>query len=168
MENTGNPREDYINGYFTKGNREVVMASFRWAVYDRGIKPFRMYDQGYALPRANHADMFLWHDGSKFDWNNPEHKAYPFFDAAGNPTRDIRLYETLVVNGDKYKNRKAEVYRGGREGFGTGAKEGMKFQFGYGFRKFIRDKDNEMKKKPYSFLTILFSSVQMVLNTSSI
>lgn len=150
VENTGNPREDYINGYFTKGNREVVMASFRWAVYDRGIKPFRMYDQGYALPRANHADMFLWHDGSKFDWNNPEHKAHPFFDAAGNPTRDIRLYETLVVNGDKYKNRKAEVYRGGREGFGTGAKEGMKFQFGYGFRKFIRDKDNEMNKKPYS------------------
>ncbi len=150
VENTGNPREDYINGYFTKGNREVVMASFRWGVYEKGIKPFRMYDQGYSLPRGNHADMFLWHDGSKFDWNNPEHKAHPFFDAAGNPTRDIRLYETLVVNGDKYKGRKAEVYRGGREGFGTGAKEGMKFQFGYGFRKFIRDKANEMDKKPYS------------------
>lgn len=146
VENTGNPREDYINGYFTKGNREVVMASFRWGVYEKGIKPFRMYDQGYSLPRGNHADMFLWHDGSKFDWNNPEHKAHPFFDAAGNPTRDIRLYETLVVNGDKYKGRKAEVYRGGREGFGTGAKEGMKFQFGYGFRKFIRDKANEMDK----------------------
>ena len=150
VENTGNPREDYINGYFTKGNREVVMASFRWGVYEKGIKPFRMYDQGYSLPRGNHADMFLWYDGSKFDWNNPEHKAHPFFDAAGNPTRDIRLYETLVVNGDKYKGRKAEVYRGGREGFGTGAKEGMKFQFGYGFRKFIRDKANEMDKKPYS------------------
>lgn len=150
VENTGNPREDYINGYFTKGNREVVMASFRWGVYVKGNKGFRMFDQGYGMPRGNHADMFLWHDGSKFDWNNPEHKAHPFFDAAGNPTRDIRLYETLVVNGDKYKGRKAEVYRGGREGFGTGAKEGMKFQFGYGFRKFIRDKANEMDKKPYS------------------
>lgn len=65
VENTGNPREDYINGYFTKGNREVVMASFRWGVYEKGIKPFRMYDQGYSLPRGNHADMFLWHDGFK-------------------------------------------------------------------------------------------------------
>lgn len=150
VENTGNPREDYINGYFTKGNREVVMASFRWGVYAKGNKGFRMFDQGYGMPRGNYADMFLWHDGSKFDWNNPEHKAHPFFDAAGNPTRDIRLYETLVVNGDKYKGRKADVYRGGREGFGAGAKEGMKFQFGYGFRKFIRDKANEMDKKPYS------------------
>lgn len=150
IENTGNPREDYINGYFTKGNREVVMASFRWGTYVSSIKPFRMYDQGYSLPRSNHADMFLWKDGSKFDWNNPEHKKYPFFDAAGNPTRDIRLYETLVVNGDKYKNRKAEVYRGGREGVGTGTIEGQKFQFGYGFRKFIRDKADEMNKKPYS------------------
>lgn len=150
VENTGNPREDYVNGYFTKGNHEVVMASFRWAVYGKGIKPFRMYDQGYSLPRSSHADMFLWKDGTKFDWSNPEHKAHPFFDENGNPTRDIRLYETLVVNGDKYKGRTAEVYKGGREGYGAGAKEGMKFQYGYGFRKFIRDKDSEMDKKPYS------------------
>ncbi|WP_347023606.1 RagB/SusD family nutrient uptake outer membrane protein [Bacteroides eggerthii] len=150
VENTGNPRTDYINGYFTKGNREVVMASFRWGVYAKGNKSFRMFDQGYGMPRGNHADMFLWHDGSKFDWNNPEHRAHPFFDASGNPTRDIRLYETLVVNGDKYKGRKAEVFVGGSEGFGPGAKEGQKFQFGYGFRKFIRDKANEMDKKPYS------------------
>lgn len=155
VENTGNPREDYINGYFTKGNREVIMASFRWATYVKGNKGFRMFDQGYGMPRANHADMFLWKDGNKFSWDevndeNSEHYKQPFFDAAGNPTRDIRLYETLVVNEDKYKGRKAEVYRGGREGYGTGAAEGMKFQFGYGFRKFIRDKDNEMNNKPYS------------------
>lgn len=68
------------------------MASFRWAVYDRGIKPFRMYDQGYALPRANHADMFLWHDGSKFDWNNPEHKAHPFL-----MRQEIRLATSVCM-----------------------------------------------------------------------
>lgn len=150
IENAGDPREDYIKGYFTKGNKEVVMASFRWPTYQKGIKPFRVYDSGYGMPRSSYADMFLWKDGSKFDWNNPEHRAHPFFDAAGNPTRDIRLYETLVVNGDKYKGRKAEVWRGGREGYGSGAKEGQKFQFGYGFRKFLRDKDNEMHNKPYS------------------
>lgn len=150
IENTGNPREDYINGYFTKGNREVVMASFRWGTYQKGNKGFRMFDQGYGMPRGNYADMFLWKDGSKFDWNNSEHRAHPFFDASGNPTRDIRLYETLVVNGDKWQGRKAEVYKGGREGYGTGSSVGQKTQFGYGFRKFIRDKQNEMHNKPYS------------------
>lgn len=163
IENTGNPREDYINGYFTKGNREVVMASFRWGVYAKGNKGFRMFDQGYGMPRSNYADMFLWKDGSKFDWNNPEHRAHPFFDAAGKPTRDIRLYETLVVNGDKYKGRPAEVYRGGREGYGAGAAEGMKFQFGYGFRKFIRDKANEMNKKPYSCPLIRMPEIHLYM-----
>ena len=163
VENTGDPREDYINGYFTKGNKEVVMASFRWGTYVKGNKGFRMFDQGYGMPRSNHADMFLWKDGSRFDWNNPEHRAHPFFDAAGNPTRDIRLYETLVVNGDKYKGRKAEVYRGGREGYGAGAKEGQKFQFGYGFRKFIRDKDTEMHNKPYSCPLIRMPEIHLYM-----
>ena len=163
VENTGNPREDYINGYFTKGNREVVMPSFRWGVYEKGIKPFRMYDGGYGMPRSNYADMFQWKDGSKFDWNNPEHRAHPFFDAAGKPTRDIRLYETLVVNSDIYQNRPAEVYRGGREGYGPGAKEGQKFQFGYGFRKFIRDKRGEMHKKPYSCPLIRMPEIHLYM-----
>ena len=82
IENTGDPREDYVNGYFTKGNREVVMASFRWGFYTASNKAYRMYDQGYGMPRSSHADMFLWKDGSKFDWNNPEHRAHPFFDEA--------------------------------------------------------------------------------------
>ncbi len=150
IENTGDPRTDYVNGYFTKGNQEVVMASFRWGTYDGVDKPFRMYEGGYGAPRGNYADMFQWHDGSKFDWNNPEHRAHPFFDAAGNPTRDIRLYENLVVNGDKWQGRTAEVYKGGREGYGTGSKVQQKTQYGYGFRKFVRDKKNEMKGKPYS------------------
>ena len=151
IENTGNPQDDYVSGYFVKGNREVIMASFRWGTYNRGIKPFRMYESGYGAPRGNYADMFQWKkDGSDFDWNNPEHRAHPFFDANGNPTRDARLYETLVVNGDKWQGRKAEVYTGGREGYGTGSSVGQKTQYGYGFRKFIRDKLNEMNNKPYS------------------
>lgn len=80
IENTGNPREDYVNGYFTKGNQEVVMASFRWGTYDGVDKPFRMYESGYGIPRGNYADMFQWKDGSTFDWNNQTHRAHPFFD----------------------------------------------------------------------------------------
>lgn len=150
IENTGNPQEDYVSGYFVKGNHEVIMASFRWGTYVKGIKPFRMYESGYGAPRGSYADMFQWKDGSDFDWNNPEHRAFPFFDAAGKPTRDARLYETLLVNGDKWAGRKSEVYVGGREGFGTGSSIGQKTQYGYGFRKFIRDKHDEMHNSLYS------------------
>lgn len=148
IENTGNPQDDYVSGYFVKGNREVVMASFRWGIYSKGIKPFRMYEDGYGAPRGNYADMFQWKDGTDFDWDNPEHRAHPFFDANGKPTRDVRLYETLLVNGDKWQGRKAEVYIGGREGPGGSIRQ--KTQYGYGLRKFIRDKQNEMHNKPYS------------------
>lgn len=149
IENTGNPQDDYVSGYFVKGNREVVMASFRWGTYNGGIKPFRMYEDNYGSPRGSYADMFQWKDGTDFDWDNPEHRAHPFFDASGKPTRDVRLYETLLVNGDKWQGRKAEVYVGGREGPGASGIR-QKTQYGYGFRKFIRDKKNEMHNKPYS------------------
>lgn len=151
IENTGNPREDYLNGYFTKGNREVIMASFRWGIYDGIDKPFRMYESNYGSPRSSFADLFEWKaDGSKFDWNNPEHRAHPFFDANGDMTRDARLYENLVVNGDKWQGRTAEVYSGGREGLGSGSSVQQKTQYGYGYRKFIRDKKGEIAGQPYS------------------
>lgn len=151
IENTGKPQEDYVTGYFVKGSREVVMASFRWATYNNGIRPFKSYESGYGgAPRGSYADMFQWKDGSEFDWNNVEHRSHPFFDENGNPTRDVRIYETLVINGDKWQGRKAEVYQGGREGFGPGSKVAKWTMYGYGFRKFIRDKHNEMQNKPYS------------------
>ncbi len=150
IENTGNPREDYVNGYFTRGNQEVIMASFRWGSYNDADKPFRMYEEGYGIPRGNYANMFQWKDGTPFDWNNPIHRANPFFDENGKPNRDIRMYENLLVNGDKWQGRVAQVYTGGREGFGKGSKIKKKTRFGYGFRKFVRDKKHEMKGKPYS------------------
>ncbi|MCJ7689773.1 MAG: O-antigen ligase family protein, partial [Clostridiaceae bacterium] len=45
--------------------------------------------------------------------NNPVHAADPFF-KNGLPVRDVRLYETCIVNGDAYKGRTAELYVGGR------------------------------------------------------
>lgn len=73
------------------------MASFRWGTYDGVDKPFRMYESGYGIPRGNYADMFQWKDGSTFDWNNQTHRAHPFFDEKGQPNRDVRLYENLLV-----------------------------------------------------------------------
>lgn len=165
IQNSGNPQDDYVSGYFVKGNREVIMVSFRWGTYSKGIKPFRMYESGFGSPRSNYADMFQWkEDGSDFDWDKQEHRANPFFDANGNPTRDVRLYETLVVNGDKWQGRTAEVYKKGREGYPSSVSGwGQKSEYGYGFRKFIRDKHNEMNNKPYSCPLIRIPEIYLSL-----
>ena len=149
--NTGNPREDYVNGYWTRGSKEIIMSSHRWAVYDTGMKSIdRGHNDNNNVYRANYANMFQWKDGSDFDWNNPEHAAHPFWDEDMNPTRDIRLYESLIINQDKYQNQSngAECYQGGRQ-----SKENAKFTrsslYGYTMRKFIRDRENEVDNQPY-------------------
>lgn len=150
--NTGNPREDYINGYWTRGSEEIIISSHRWAVYDMSFKSIdRGHNDGPTGTRASYADMFQWkEDGSDFDWENPSHIAHPFFDENMNPTRDIRLYETLIINQDKYQNQPegAECYVTGRQ-----SKDNRLFnqssKYGYTIRKFVRDKGEEMKNKPY-------------------
>lgn len=148
---TDNPREDYVNGYWTRGSKEIILSSHRYAVYDMGMKSLdRGHNDHDNATRSSYADMFQWKDGSNFNWKNPEHAAHPFFDEDMQPTRDIRLYETLIINQDKFKNQPngAECYQGGRQ-----SKEDDKYKksskYGYSIRKFVRDKAEEVKNKPY-------------------
>lgn len=149
--NTGNPREDYINGYWTRGSREIIMSSHRFAVYDMSTKPLdRGHNDCDIATRASYADMFEWKDGSAFDWKNETHAAHPFFDENMKPTRDIRLYETLIINQDKFKNQTngAECYQGGRQSM-ENSSYNKSSKYGYSVRKFVRDKAEEVKNKPY-------------------
>lgn len=149
LVNTGDPREDFVNAYFTRYNREVLIASHRWAICG-GNKAIQQIKFGISNPTGNYGDMFEWKTGEPFDWNNPEHSACPFFDKDGNPTRDIRMYETLMVNGDKWQGRKLEGYEGGREGWNSTDANFQKNAYnGYGMRKFQRDLSTERNGKPY-------------------
>lgn len=149
LVNTGNPREDFVNAYFTRYNREVLIASHRWVTCG-GNKAIQQIKFGISNPTGNYGDMFEWKTGEPFDWNNPEHRAHPFFDENNNPTRDIRMYETLMVNGDKWQGRKLEGYEGGREGWNSTNSNFQKNAYnGYGMRKFQRDLSTERNGKPY-------------------
>lgn len=142
LVNTGNPREDYQAGYFNRNNGEILISS-RWrATYDRGQFFMSQLAYGVCNPTLNLVDMFPMADGSDFDWSNPEHAQYPFF-KDGVPTRDVRLYETCIVNEDDFQNRKAETYVGGRE-----YNRSMLAKSGFGFRKFFQDQ-NSVYGKPY-------------------
>lgn len=118
LVNTGNPRKDFYEGFFERFNHEVLISSHRYEKWDINCKPLKQVSYGAALPTLNYADMFDMKDGTPFSWDNPEHRAHPFFDADGNEVRDPRLYETLIVTGDKFWNdhkRGAEICEGGRE-----------------------------------------------------
>lgn len=44
-------------------------------------------------------------NGDDFDWDNPVHKKNPFIN------RDPRLCETILLDGDDFQGRKAEVFK---------------------------------------------------------
>lgn len=143
---TGDPRKDFLAGYYNRYTGETLINSKRFNRITQQwyycIVPLRW---GNSIPSGVYGDMFETIDGEAFDWNNPKHAAHPFFDENGNMTRDPRLYETLWVNGDKFRGRTVEMYEGGRESWtGQGATMQMNFYDGYGLRKFALDHDTEL------------------------
>lgn len=155
LVDTGNPREDYKNGYFTRYNHEVLISSHRWTRWDVSSKCFFQMKYGVCVPTLNFVDMFEMRDGTKFDWNKEEHKNNPFFDENGEMVRDPRLYETFIVNEDKFRGRKAEICSEGRERpkvFGSGASNrwsNMMSYYGIAMRKHYQDHDTEVNQQFY-------------------
>ena len=151
MVNTGNPRKDFLSGYYDRGSMETIIASHRYNKVDniwrRWLCQIRW---ARTIPSALYGDMFETVEGEKFDWE--KHGDYPFWDENGNPTRDARLYETLWVNGDSYRGRKIEIYQGGRETWeGNGEMQSMEngAYNGYGLRKFALDQGTELFSRYY-------------------
>lgn len=145
---TGHPREDFAAGYFNRHNNEVFISSRRFTTYATGKLPFAQVRYGVASPTLTYVDMFQMNDGTEFDWNNPDHKKFPFFDKEGNPRRDIRLYETVAINGDKFKgNQKVEIYEGTKQ---APYSQGRMSYNGLAMRKFIRNFNDEVNGKFYS------------------
>ena len=148
LVNTGNPRDDFAAGYFNRHNGEVLISSRRFTTYATGKLPFAQVRYGVASPTLTYVDMFQMKDGTEFDWNNPDHNKFPFFDKDGNPRRDIRLYETVAVNGDKFKGaQKVQIFEGTTQ---SPYKDGRMSYNGFAMRKFIRNFNDEVNGKFYS------------------
>jgi hypothetical protein len=114
LVNTGTPRADFQAAYFNRGNNEILISSRWYITWSTSMWEFAQMRYGMASSTLNLVDMFPMADGSDFSWNNPDHAANPFF-KNGIPVRDIRLYETVVINDDQYAGRKAQCYVGGIE-----------------------------------------------------
>lgn len=166
LVDTGNPRKDFYSGYFDRYNHECLIASHRWIKWDRNAKSISQLRFGVANPTLNYVDMFPMKDGSDFNWDNEEHRKCPFFNEEGKEVRDPRLYETIIVTGDKYDGRQAEIYKGGREqpkdmgGGQDGIFGGMGYT-GITIRKHVQDLKTDLNGKYYQCPLMRLSEVYL-------
>jgi hypothetical protein len=94
---------------------------------------------GINSPTSEFVDAFEMADGSKFDWNNQEHKANPY------KNRDPRLSAYVLSNGDPWMGRNVETYlykdADGTEKGGSDTKYGQdnwnSSKTSYNVRKFL-------------------------------
>jgi starch-binding outer membrane protein, SusD/RagB family len=131
-------RADFQKAYLARGNGEILISTRKIYQAATGYTFYTAsFSWGSGCPTQEVVDMFPMANGTPIlasgSGYNP---AFPFFTAAGVAVRDPRLYETVLVNGDAFQGRTAELYIGGRE---RTAISGVQAHTGYIVRKFMLD-----------------------------
>lgn len=166
LVNTGKPRQDFQDAYYKRNNGEVLIGTrVRYqspGLWDGNYYFYQSADRyGTACPTQEYVDMFGMDNGLPIDdpgsgWDPADPWA----------NRDPRLYETVLVNGDNFQGRTAELWIGGRERKDENFKGTMS---GYGLRKFLLDRDNATSFQsvvhwPYLRLPEIYLSYAEALN----
>ena len=100
-------------------------------------------EKSLAVPTQEMIDSYYMVDGSKFDWNNPEHAANPY------KNREPRFYASVLYNGAPWKERIIETFVGGTDGFKEFGIENHpnSTTTGYYIRKLLNEKTTDINKK---------------------
>lgn len=131
------PRDIFRSAYFDRGNGEVVISTrvcYTAPDFWDGSYSFMQCagDYGTAGPTQELVDMFGMKESGLPTGEDPLFDPkYPY------EGRDPRLFETVVVNGDKYYGRTAQIYVGGKDDQSNAAYGPWKT--GYRLRKFLLD-----------------------------
>lgn len=96
-----NTSEDIFVKYFTANMQQLL---------HKVSGPNGWHNWGTQAPIGEMVDEYEMKDGTKFDWNNPEHKANPY------KNREPRFYSTIFYEGAKWKKRPSDVERLDPEG----------------------------------------------------
>lgn len=136
----GDHRKDFQDAWYKRANGEVLISTrVRYTCPDIWDGDFYFMQSsgwyGCGCPTLNYMDMFAMVDGTPFnlDWDHIPPGVNPF------EGRDPRLYETLVINGDKWQGRTAETYIGGRE---QKTENDTRCRTGSVMRKFLLEHDD--------------------------
>lgn len=138
VSGSGNYRKDFQDAYYKRGNKEILISTrtrFKSGGYWAANYYFYQSAGGYgtACPTKEYVDMFPMSDGTPFDPETGYKSPNPW------ANRDPRLYETVLVNGDAFQGRDAQLWVGGLERPSL-AYNGSKS--GFGLKKFLLDRDN--------------------------
>jgi len=169
LVNTGNPRKDFQDAYYKRGNGEILISTrVRYQSPGWWSGEYYFYQSagnyGTSCPTQEYVDMFGMANG--LDINDP---ASGFDSDDPFTNRDPRLYETVLVNGDSYKGRTAELWIGGRERQNANFKGSAT---GYGLRKFLLERNNSTSVNsvvvwPYLRLAEIYLTAAEALNEAN-
>lgn len=104
--------QNYTDIFLTVGHSEDIFIHYydvindiSWDVPDPGKfnGPNGYHNWGGNTPLGQLVDAYKMIDGSKFDWNNPAHKADPY------ANRDPRFYASILHEGAKWRTRPDDV-----------------------------------------------------------
>ena len=109
--------------------------------------------EGRVTPSQNLVDDYEMIDGSKFDWNNPEHALSPY------SNRDPRLALSIYTNGSSFKNTTIETFEGGAH---KRIKNGT--MTGYYLRKFVDSNIDLMVNGTSNHPWVIFRISEIYLN----
>lgn len=109
--------------------------------------------EGRVTPSQNLVDDYERTDGSRFDWNNPEHASAPY------ANRDPRLAMTVFANGSPFKTTMIETFEGGAH---KRIKNGT--LTGYYLRKFVDTNIDLIVNGTSNHPWVIFRISEMYLN----
>lgn len=105
-------RDNYINLFLNHGNDEDILLFYwdnvndpSWETPNPGLYngPNGYHNWGGNTPLGQLVDSYEMADGTKFSWDNPQHKAAPY------ENRDPRFYASILYDGSKWRQRPDDV-----------------------------------------------------------
>lgn len=150
-------RDAYNKAYFTRENNKELLFSTHISRFSK----FNSWDEwqyifvnsgngtvitGGLTPTLEFMEMFPMSKGEPFQLNSTTNPFYTDNDY-NKPTRDPRLYETMLVNGTQFGDHAAELWIGGRDNINDTEKETGKYATGFGCYKFYKEGVNSLKDK---------------------
>lgn len=136
-----NYREKFRNAYLQRGNTEMLIST-RIGYTNHGTFRNTSCPSGAFTPTQEYVEMFPMADGTPFDYEQSVVKKNMFFSEnnPNAPSRDPRLYETVLVPDAAFQGHPAQMWVGGKEMQQNSVTESGEYASGYGLYKFILDK----------------------------
>lgn len=136
-------RDAFNTAYFTRESTELLISTRVigqytgdwWYYWDQWV-PY-----GNFTPTLEYMEMFPMSDGRPFDLDKAIEEKNMFFegnDYRNAPSRDPRLYETILVNGADLEGRPIELWHGGRDNASSTINEIDEYATGFGLYKFYK------------------------------